>query len=232
MVATGALGTGLDLNGIMHVIHVGLPRSLIEYGQESGRAGWGGEKVKAVILATSWEVQKLEQNGMEPMTEDEIWLIKYVRELECCQAVLREYFDGADKTENYKILDREERCENLRSRFNPQSHYKERVRQVQSVVRTESRQVQRMREILHQLVDHCGPCWVRYGWEKSDHKARDCGELERILGTSYMETRKRRRYDKDACCYICSVPADQRKPYRTGVVCEEVDVVLPLCLAG
>ncbi|PTD02527.1 hypothetical protein HYE67_002946 [Fusarium culmorum] len=39
VVATAALGTGIDVAGIIHVIHLEAPFSIIDYSQEAGRAG-------------------------------------------------------------------------------------------------------------------------------------------------------------------------------------------------
>src|SRR5271170_6723823 len=76
MVVTSALGTGIDLKGISRVIHVERPWSLIEYGQESGRAGRGGERVEAMILMSDMEYSELEEREIESMMEDERWLRK------------------------------------------------------------------------------------------------------------------------------------------------------------
>ncbi|KFZ18502.1 hypothetical protein V501_01170 [Pseudogymnoascus sp. VKM F-4519 (FW-2642)] len=50
IVATAALGTGIDVPGITHVIHLEAPNSIIDYAQEAGRAGRGGERVLAVVV--------------------------------------------------------------------------------------------------------------------------------------------------------------------------------------
>jgi superfamily II DNA helicase RecQ len=39
IVTTSALGTGVDYLGIVMVIHVGVPYGMIDFAQESGRAG-------------------------------------------------------------------------------------------------------------------------------------------------------------------------------------------------
>ena len=48
--ATSALGTGVNYPGIKSVVHVGMPYGLIDFAQESGRAGRGGEEVDSLIL--------------------------------------------------------------------------------------------------------------------------------------------------------------------------------------
>jgi superfamily II DNA helicase RecQ len=48
--ATSALGMGIDIPDIWCVIHLGRPRTLLDYGQDSGRAGRDGLASEAVII--------------------------------------------------------------------------------------------------------------------------------------------------------------------------------------
>jgi superfamily II DNA helicase RecQ len=66
IVATSALGTGVDFPGIVYILHVGMPWSMIDYAQESGRGGRSGETVDAVVLVELGEVER----GMEQKSED------------------------------------------------------------------------------------------------------------------------------------------------------------------
>ncbi|KFZ01674.1 hypothetical protein V500_00657 [Pseudogymnoascus sp. VKM F-4518 (FW-2643)] len=50
IVATAAIGTGIDVPGITHVIHLEAPHSIIDYAQEAGRAGMSGERVVAMVV--------------------------------------------------------------------------------------------------------------------------------------------------------------------------------------
>ncbi|KAH6949567.1 P-loop containing nucleoside triphosphate hydrolase protein [Fusarium avenaceum] len=50
IVATAALGTGIDIAGIIHVIHLEAPFSIIDYAQEAGRAGRTGEPIIAKVI--------------------------------------------------------------------------------------------------------------------------------------------------------------------------------------
>ncbi|KAG7406728.1 putative ATP-dependent DNA helicase Q1 [Fusarium oxysporum f. sp. rapae] len=50
IVATAALGIGIDVAGIIHVIHLEAPFSIIDYAQEAGRAGRTGEPVTAKVI--------------------------------------------------------------------------------------------------------------------------------------------------------------------------------------
>jgi superfamily II DNA helicase RecQ len=58
IVATSALGTGVDFAGIVYILHVGMPWSISDFAQASGRGGRGGEQVDVVVLVEQGEVQK------------------------------------------------------------------------------------------------------------------------------------------------------------------------------
>jgi superfamily II DNA helicase RecQ len=48
--ATNALGMGVDILDIRVIIHIGAPRMLLDYAQESGRAGRDGQASEAIII--------------------------------------------------------------------------------------------------------------------------------------------------------------------------------------
>jgi len=51
IIATTGLGTGIDIEGIMAVVHTGQPYGLVDFIQHTGRGGrWAGEVVESVVV--------------------------------------------------------------------------------------------------------------------------------------------------------------------------------------
>jgi superfamily II DNA helicase RecQ len=79
IVATAALGTGIDVPGITHIVHLEAPYSIIDYIQEAGRAGRTGERVAAVIIIEDkdWPAEDSKKDsGLELKTREVNSLIR------------------------------------------------------------------------------------------------------------------------------------------------------------
>ncbi|KAJ5300045.1 hypothetical protein N7476_007735 [Penicillium atrosanguineum] len=95
--ATSALGMGVDIPNIRCIIHIGFPRSLLDYAQESGRAGRDRLPSEAIIIqpegfdeVPAWFDQNTdrEQAGLELVRQ-------YIAgEHQCRRVLLDRYLDG------------------------------------------------------------------------------------------------------------------------------------------
>ncbi len=104
IVATVAFGMGIDRSNVRFVVHVGAPRSLEHYQQESGRAGRDGLEAECVLITSSADFMKwrvmLERNG--ELTDASQHLLRqmerYAASVGCRHRHLAEYFgDRYDK---------------------------------------------------------------------------------------------------------------------------------------
>ncbi len=94
IVATSALGMGVDIPDIRYIIHVDRPRTLLDYAQESGRAGRDGCRSEAMVIEEGGKSRQ-EDKGQ---TEEERGLVeKYIQGSDgfrtCRRVVLDGYLD-------------------------------------------------------------------------------------------------------------------------------------------
>ncbi|KAH7199259.1 P-loop containing nucleoside triphosphate hydrolase protein [Fusarium oxysporum] len=85
IVATNALGMGMDVPDVRLVIHAGMPRQLRNFVQESGRAGRDGQESEAVVVCGKWMVEDARWEGSTK---------EYVKGDSCRRVVLDRVMDG------------------------------------------------------------------------------------------------------------------------------------------
>lgn len=90
LVATSAFGAGIDIDTVDIVVHAGSPRSMIDFSQESGRAGRKGQLSLSIVFRTVIN-HFAESNQAEGAKEMEQWLEGTA---ECRRVGLAEYLDG------------------------------------------------------------------------------------------------------------------------------------------
>jgi superfamily II DNA helicase RecQ len=94
IVATSALGTGVDIPGIVFILHVDIPYSMIDFAQQSGRGGRGGEVVNSMILVPHQKAEaRLSSGGLD--VEDEV-MAQFVASTTCRRRIMSEYLDGPE----------------------------------------------------------------------------------------------------------------------------------------
>ena len=96
VVATNALGLGIDMPNIRAVIHVDGPRSMRDFRQESGRAGRNRQVSNSIIMAYPDTA-----HGDERMAQ-------FIHGQRYCRVILDRYLDGRENRQQYEA--HEEAC--------------------------------------------------------------------------------------------------------------------------
>jgi superfamily II DNA helicase RecQ len=110
IVATGALGTGINIRGIIYVIHIDRPYGLTSFAQQSGRGGRDGDVSQSIVIVRAKTTRPYKRSGIisEYSTEqvDEEAMTAYIQSKGCRRLVLGEYFDGEIMGEvNCRVMD-------------------------------------------------------------------------------------------------------------------------------
>ncbi len=97
IVATGALGTGINIPGISHIIHIDWLYGLTSFAQQSGRGGRDGEFSESIVVVRVNRSSRTYRSGLisEYSTEqiDEDGLNEFIRTRGCRRKVLGKYMD-------------------------------------------------------------------------------------------------------------------------------------------
>jgi len=106
IVATNALGLGIDVPDVRLVLHAEASFDLLNYGQESGRAGRDGQRSEAIVLLAEDRIP-----GRYKGTDERL-LWEYLISRECRRIKLDQYLDGNFGT--VECVDGQELCDNCR----------------------------------------------------------------------------------------------------------------------
>jgi len=117
VVATNALGMGVDIPDIRMVVHVDAPDGLRDYAQESGRAGRDGRSSRAMVLIkpANGRCEEEEEGGLNMYARRVLNLPgrrqmrTFVGGVACKRVVLDEYLDG--RLDRTKCGGEEEACD-------------------------------------------------------------------------------------------------------------------------
>lgn len=243
IVATAALGTGIDVPGITHVVHLEAPHSIIDYAQEAGRAGRAGERVTAVIIVEDkdWPAEDPEKDGCLELKTREVNSL--IRTKGCRRSILGRNLDndlrdckGIDAV----LCDNCQREELLwKSELSSQG-----LIMSQAYGRKVARGLEQMEAALEEVEElgrwGCRICWMFKGLSKgAQHKWTECSEIEDCLSFhGCMDFQRGINYRRDPqaqflSCFYCHVSqALCPDGYKTkGATCRWKYIVIPVALA-
>lgn len=112
IVATVAFGMGIDKSNVRYVVHCGMPKSLENYQQESGRAGRDGLDADCVLFYSMGDYYRWKANieegaekNREASTKTLKAMVNYSTGIQCRHKSLVEYFGQDFETESCNACD-------------------------------------------------------------------------------------------------------------------------------
>jgi superfamily II DNA/RNA helicase len=209
IVATSALGTGVDFPGITLVLHVDIPWGMIDFAQESGRAGRQGEDVDSVIVMEEGRIERVRYKMQSP---DEQAMLEFVRTRGCRRKINGRFLDG---TEHSCMSDERglARCDNCGDGW---TALERRQRQT-------SEAKARVEHVLSELVEDCPVCWVE---GRVTCNAGTCAIGDGWGDSATLEI----RFDQDThSCYRCGLSQKFcNTGQSTGAECQWPNVAVPM----
>lgn len=117
MTATGSLGAGVDIDKILDIFHWGIPTGMINFDQEVGRGGRGGERVRSAILLSESEFKRLFHTDSSLLSPDEAGLQRFIIRMDCRRVQMSSFMDGEEYIHTCESIDGEvcDRCGGIMS---------------------------------------------------------------------------------------------------------------------
>jgi hypothetical protein len=259
IVATSALGTGIDVAGVELVVHFGRPHGIIDFVQEAGRAGRAGvEQARSIVVLSAKEARWL---GSELARESE-WnreaLRLYLTERRCRRRRLTAIMDGEEsgceqgegriRCDLCQIEAQEPRSEEgelvgvgdgpSKQRAEEQARrYSVGPQLVRQRVQEQEAERVRIEKAIRDIGRGCASCWLRgrdacgLGAGRG-HTIGECTELEEAIGQKYGEVRRQVQFEKESyTCYRCGRPGDWCVEYSQHQRCTQAGTVVAIAVA-
>jgi superfamily II DNA helicase RecQ len=233
IVATSALGMGVDIPDIRQIIHVDRPRTILDYAQESGRAGRDGLPSEACMIIT----EEADMDYKDGQTEDEGELVRqYIdggedRIQVCRRAVLDRYLDGRedrttceegeeacdvcreDRESTEDVASREDVDDEGTDREEIECEFQQQERQRQGpqdeFIRSRQQEmmdVEGLRQQLRWWAGRCGICEAAHPGQ-SLHDVRNCWRIESRKAAEMVKMIEGQiKFEAFSGCFWCGVP--------------------------
>ena len=257
LVATTAFGTGVDVPGIHHTVHINLPYGMVDLIQESGRGGRDGQPSASTVIVEERELEgpcSLRANFSE---ENMAALQRYLRTVGCRSLILTRFLDGGDgKTcaeagalpcdqclpKSHSLVESIPLAIELdaRSRI-PRASTIDGQSLVRWRVRKDSVGLQRLTQVIQRLGvgsgKLCPPCYVNGGTQAADHSYFTCTANSAIGFDACQSFLRTIQWPSNhGICWRCGlwegICKEAAKPRDIRGECEHKQVVGPIALVA
>jgi len=242
IVATGALGTGIDIPGVIYIIHLGRPYGLTSFMQQAGRGGRAGEISDSIVILPSsgrgrgtFDAPQHELvNTYSVEAQDEAALTEYLESRSCRRAVLAQHLDGQVGDTSCLATDsipcdQCNRSPELETHGSGNTHESSapEIHQALQVEVQRDEQLERFHQLLHA---HCIYCQLmRVEGEEESHCHKECpyaGEQECDI-RAYQQWRSGLELAARNQCFRCGLGQSVCRAMEDGTACAYPHLLLP-----
>ena len=234
MCATSALGAGIDIPGIVLVVHVGFMFDVFTFQQGAGRGGRGGKLAWSLTLIQNSWFERTGRTDPRRKSMPVRALESYLQTEICRQQPLSAYFNGNDAV-TCSTLDANP-CDLCQRQMQgskpiqrviskrpltidgPEQSKRQKIVQreeaIQERLRVEAVLEAKVRERVEILQSRCYVCWFRQG-DYQDHSVKEC-PLDMLFNGAEEVSIQRKDFPENHACFACGLPCDWCKDYITG----------------
>ena len=241
IIATGALGTGVDLSDIRSVLHSGRPYGMINFLQQSGRGGRNEASCASIplenVTATAPRQSAETQEAYATDAVDETALTLYIQAAQCRRAVIASYIDGQTATcASYGDVALCDLCQCGQNVVVPAvSAAQDGVSLVQTRAMTQAAIEDDTLWLLRYYQHRCIYCdAIAEGLQSfaASHTYIDCrnatADSAELLYSSFRTWHRVIRFAPYSSCFCCGLAQRYCEAAETGRRCNYPDTLLPL----
>ncbi len=202
MIATSALGTGVDIDDIRLVVHLNRPHGVMDFVQEVGRAGRSGDAIRSHVLLGRRESKWLQSDGAYEREWNREGLRLFLVERQCRRLRLSAILDGesvscgdvggrpCDLCQDSSRSKADAVTETRPSRAEEQEkRYAVGPQLWQGRVRDHAEQRQLVEWAVGQIGLACAACWLLRKINVK-HRPESCGVLTAVTNGNYWAIRR------------------------------------------
>jgi superfamily II DNA helicase RecQ len=253
ILATGALGTGVNIADIVYVVHVDRPYGITSFMQQSGRGGRSGEVSDSIVI-----VDRGSGSGSHDFCnvasiysvehQDETALEQFLSSNTCRREVLAREFDGVIEESSCVATDSIlcDQCQELTTRTREEcggsvcsgsgsgsgSESGSGSAAIIQQLQREDNESRKLFRAMDELQRHCIYCQLLYGDQDNErvHLYRDC-EAAKEAGSGieeYRQWRSQLKLSKSGQCFRCGLGEEACRAVEEGrAFCAYPHLMLP-----